>query len=45
MECHNGVAGGQFGGKTTTHKVLQVGLWWPTIFRDAKESAKACNVC
>lgn len=26
-ECHSGVAGGHYGGKETTHKVLWAGLW------------------
>jgi hypothetical protein len=35
-ECHNGVVGGHIGGKYSTHKILQVGLWWPTLFKDSK---------
>lgn len=44
-ECHSGVAGGHVGGKATAIKVLQAGLWWPTVFRDCKEYAKSCDVC
>jgi hypothetical protein len=44
-ECHSGVVGGQVGGKETTQKILQVGLWWPTVFKDAKHYAKTCDVC
>ena len=36
-ECHAGIAGGHIGGKCTAQKVLQVFLWWPTLFKDAKE--------
>jgi hypothetical protein len=45
LECHNGVAGGHVGGKATTKKVLQVGLWWDTLFKDAKTYARSCDVC
>jgi len=44
-ECHNGVAGGHVGGKTTTHKVLLAGHWWETLFKDEKEYARSCDVC
>jgi hypothetical protein len=44
-ECHSGVAGGHVGGKDTTRKILQAGLWWPTMFKYAKEYDWACDVC
>jgi hypothetical protein len=44
-ECHSGVVGGHIGGKETTRKILQEGLWWPTVFKYAKEYAWACDVC
>jgi hypothetical protein len=44
-ECHNGVAGGHVGGKATAQKVLQAGLWWATLFKDAKEYARSCDTC
>lgn len=40
-----GDAGCHFGGKATARKVLQAGLWWPTIFKDAKDYVKGCDVC
>jgi hypothetical protein len=43
-ECHNGVAGGHVGGKSTTQKVLQVVLWLDTLFRDAKEYVRFCDI-
>lgn len=43
-EIHNGVAGGHCGGKDTTQKVLQIGLWWFTLFKDVKEYAKSCDI-
>jgi hypothetical protein len=44
-EDHEGIVGGNYAGKETTQKVLGAGLWGPTLHRDAKEYAKACNVC
>jgi hypothetical protein len=44
-EAHEGIAGGHYAGKATAQKVLRAGLWWPMLHRDAKEYAKACNVC
>jgi hypothetical protein len=44
-ESHEGIAGGHYVGKSTTQKVLHVGLWWPTIHRDAKEYCQKCDVC
>jgi hypothetical protein len=43
-ECHNGVVGGHVGGKDTTHKVLQAELWWPMLFKDAKDYARSFEV-
>jgi len=44
-ESHEGIVGGHYAEKQTTQKVLRVGLWWPTLHRDAKEYARACDVC
>jgi hypothetical protein len=44
-ECHSGVVGGHVGGKATAQKVLQDGLWWATLFKDAKEYARSCDTC
>jgi hypothetical protein len=27
------------------HKVLHVGIWWPSLFADAKDYCKHCDVC
>ena len=35
-EAHAGFAGGHYAGKETMHKILQTGLWWPTIHMDTK---------
>jgi hypothetical protein len=44
-EAHEGITGGHYVGKATAQKVLQASLWWPTLHRDAKEYAKACDAC
>jgi hypothetical protein len=44
-EAHEGVAGGHYAGKETTQKILRVGLWWPTLHKDAKEFCQSCDVC
>jgi hypothetical protein len=43
-ECHSGVVGGYVSRKDLTKKILQVGLWWPMVFKDAKEYARAWDV-
>lgn len=40
QELHDGQAGGHFGGNTTTHKILHVGYYWPTLFKDAHDYAR-----
>eukprot|EP00253_Pinus_taeda_P018292 PITA_18292 len=44
-ELHDGPAGGHFGGDTTAHKVIHVGYYWPTLFRDAHEYVRKCQNC
>jgi hypothetical protein len=40
-EFHNEVVGGHVGGKATAQKVLQDGLWWAMLFKDAKVYARS----
>jgi hypothetical protein len=42
-ECHYGVAGGHARGKAIAQKVLQVGLWWATLFKYSKKYARSCG--
>ena len=35
--CHDEPCGRHFADKRTCHKVLRMGYYWPTIFRDAKK--------
>ena len=32
-----------FADRRTGHKVLQMGYYWPTIFKDAKKYVQACD--
>ena len=36
---------GHFAGDITTHKILQLGFYWPTIFKDCFEWVKHCDKC
>ena len=43
-EAHAGIAGHQYGGRTTVHKVLCDGLRWSTLHNDAKYYAWSYDV-
>ena len=43
-EAHAGIAGGHYTGNAIVQKVLTVGLWWPTVHKDAKEFCRSCDV-
>ena len=43
--CHEAPYGGHFGGQRTAAKVLQSGYFWPTLFKDARAYAVACDRC
>jgi hypothetical protein len=32
-KLHDGPASGHYGGDTTTHKILKVGYYWPSLFK------------
>ncbi|MCO5583572.1 hypothetical protein L7F22_037484 [Adiantum nelumboides] len=44
-DAHSGPTGGHYPGHVTAHKVLQSGLWWPYVFRDAIAHVKVYDVC
>jgi len=44
-ELHDGSTGGNFVGETTAHKILRVGYYIPTLFRDAHAYVKKCKYC
>lgn len=41
--AHDGPCGGHFADKRTGHKVLQMGYYWPSIFRDARDYVRRCD--
>jgi hypothetical protein len=43
--CHDGPCGGHFSDKRTTHKILRMGYYWPSLFKDAKKYVRACDSC
>nr|GEX84202.1 reverse transcriptase domain-containing protein [Tanacetum cinerariifolium] len=43
--CHYGPIGGHHGPNYTTKKVFDSGFYWPTIYRDAQDLVKNCDVC
>ncbi|KAL4354030.1 hypothetical protein GQ457_06G010660 [Hibiscus cannabinus] len=45
LQCHSSAYGGHFGGTRTAAKVLQSGLYWPTLFKDAHNFYKRCDRC
>ena len=40
LEC-----GGHFNGQRTAAKVLQLGFYWPSLFKDAHSFTKSCDRC
>ncbi|XP_012827660.1 PREDICTED: uncharacterized protein LOC105948946 [Erythranthe guttata] len=43
--CHSSPCGGHHGESRTAAKVLQLGFFWPTLFRDSYEFVKRCDRC
>nr|GFB27206.1 reverse transcriptase domain-containing protein [Tanacetum cinerariifolium] len=43
--CHYGPNGGHHGPNYTAKNVFNSGFYWPTIYRDAQDLVKNCDVC
>ena len=43
--CHALACGGHFTGNRTATKVLQLGFYWPTLFKDAHHFVSTCDKC
>nr|GEU48732.1 reverse transcriptase domain-containing protein [Tanacetum cinerariifolium] len=43
--CHEGPTGGHHGANFTAKKVFDAGFFWPTIYRDAHNLLKSCDIC
>ncbi|MCO5555203.1 hypothetical protein L7F22_008746 [Adiantum nelumboides] len=44
-QAHSEQAGGHFSADKTDKAILIAGIWWPTLFMDAKEYVKSCDDC
>ena len=45
LHCHSLECGGHFSGQRTAAKVLQLGFYWPTLFKDAHSFVKTYDRC
>ncbi|GKA75450.1 reverse transcriptase domain-containing protein [Tanacetum coccineum] len=43
--CHSGPTGGHYGANYTAKKVFDSGFYWSTIYKDAHELVKKCDLC
>nr|GEZ65161.1 reverse transcriptase domain-containing protein [Tanacetum cinerariifolium] len=43
--CHYGSTGGHHGPNYTAKNVFDSGFYWPSIYRDAQDLVKNCDVC
>ncbi|GKB11781.1 reverse transcriptase domain-containing protein [Tanacetum coccineum] len=43
--CHNGPTGGHHGANLTARKAFDAGFFWPSIYKDAHELVKNCDLC
>lgn len=43
--CHDQPCGGHFAAKRTAHKILSLGHYWPSIFKDMKKYVRICDSC
>ena len=44
-ENHEGICGAHSGAKTLAKKVIRLGYFWPTIYKDAQALTKRCMEC
>ena len=45
QELHKGNAGSHFSQNITVRKVLDVGYWWPTLYKDTYKYCQTCHEC
>ncbi|XP_070057894.1 uncharacterized protein [Nicotiana tomentosiformis] len=43
--CHDGAAGGHYGGNRTVAKVMEADFYWSSLYKDARSYAIACDKC
>jgi ribonuclease HI len=44
-DIHDGICGQLLGAKALAKKVLRVGYYWPTMFKDAQDYVNLCDKC
>jgi hypothetical protein len=45
IDFHSGFCGGHFAVKTTAHKIVRAGYYWPTVFSDVHKMVRGCQQC
>jgi ribonuclease HI len=45
FDFHSGLCGGHHFWKTTAHRILRAGYYWPTLFPDVCREIRACTKC
>jgi len=45
IEFHEGICGGHCSWRSTAHKILKVGFYWPKLFGDIFIWVRACDKC
>ncbi|GKD01573.1 reverse transcriptase domain-containing protein [Tanacetum coccineum] len=43
--CHSGPTGGHYSANYTAKKVFDLGFYWPTIYKDARDLVTRCDTC
>jgi hypothetical protein len=44
-KLHERPLGRHFATKITQKKILDVGYWWPTMYRDMHDYYRSCDAC
>ena len=44
-ETHYGIVGGHYARETMERKIWNIGLWWPTVMKDAVYYCRKCDLC
>jgi hypothetical protein len=42
-ELHEGVIGGHFVANIIAKKIIDVGYWWPTLFKETHDFCRSCD--
>jgi len=43
--CHDEPCSGHFADKRKAYKILSLGYYWPSLFKDAKQYVRRCDSC